>query len=208
MVWEKAPLLLLSAASAVITIKAEKAGGAVAQYSVWLRLETAAISYAHYLLDALWPARLVALYPHPTRLYPLWQVGAAVLALLLVAASCCARAERYLVGGWFSFLGSLVPMIGLVQVGPQARADRFAYVPLIGVFFMSTWLVADWAQARKIPAPRLAVLSVIAVVYVLVLGACTIGKLATGTTFRPFGSALWRSPKTTTLRKTTWVFIY
>ncbi|MGA7557825.1 MAG: tetratricopeptide repeat protein [Terriglobales bacterium] len=173
-VWEKAPLLLLSAASAVITIKAEKAGGAVAQYSVWLRLETAAISYAHYLLDALWPARLVALYPHPTRLYPLWQVGAAVLALLLVTASVLrARQQRYLVAGWFWFLGSLVPMIGLVQVGPQARADRFAYLPLIGVFFMSTWLVADWAQARKIPAPRLAVLSVIAVVYVLVLGACT-----------------------------------
>jgi tetratricopeptide (TPR) repeat protein len=169
--WEKAPLLLLSAASAAITIKAEKAGGAVTQYSWPLRLETAAISYAHYLLDALWPSKLVALYPHPTGLYPLWQAGAAVLVLLLVTVWVLrARQRRYLAAGWFWFLGSLVPMIGLVQVGPQARADRFAYLPLIGVFFMSVWLVADWGQAMKIPATRLAVP---AVVYVLVLGACT-----------------------------------
>ena len=173
-VWEKVPLLLLSAASAVLTMKAEKAGGAVktfSQFSLPLRLETAVISYVRYLGKALWPSKLVALYPHPTRLYPAWQVGAAVLLLLLVTALVLrARDQRYLAVGWFWFLGSLVPMIGLVQVGPQAMADRFAYLPFIGLFLMLTWLVADWAKARKIPAQWLAVP---AVCYVLVLGTLT-----------------------------------
>ena len=171
LVLEKVPLLLLSAASAVVTMKAERAGGAVqtfSRYSVGLRLETAVISYVRYLGMALWPDKLVALYPHPSRLYPAWQVGAAALVLVLVTAfvvSTCiraallrrARGRRYLAVGWFWFLGSLVPMIGLVQVGPQAMADRFAYLPFIGLFLMLTWLAADWAETRKIPAKRLAI---------------------------------------------------
>jgi protein O-mannosyl-transferase len=174
LVLEKLPLLLLSAASAVVTMKAQKTGGAVqtlSQYSPLLRLETAVISYVDYLGKALWPSKLVALYPHPTKLYPAWQVGASVVLLMLVTALVLrARGQRYLEVGWFWFLGSLVPMIGLVQAGGQAMADRYAYIPFIGLFLMLTWLVADWAQARQISARWLAIS---AVSCLLVLGTLT-----------------------------------
>jgi len=174
LVLEKLPLLLLSAASAVVTMRAAKAGGAakaLSEYSLLLRLETAVISCVRYLGHALWPSKLVALYPHPTKLYPAWQVGAALVLLMLVTALVLrARDQRYLAVGWFWFLGSLVPMIGLVQAGLQAMADRFAYLPFIGLFFMLTWLVADWARARKIPARWLAIP---AVSCLLVLGTFT-----------------------------------
>jgi protein O-mannosyl-transferase len=174
LVLEKLPLVLLSAASAVVTMKAQKAGGAVQslfQYSLLLRLETAVISYVCYLGKEFWPSKLVALYPHPTRLYPAWQVGAAVLVLMLVTVFVLrARDQRYLAVGWFWFLGSLLPMIGLVQVGAQAMADRYAYIPFIGLFLMLTWLAADWATARQLSARWLAIP---AISYLLVLGALT-----------------------------------
>ncbi len=149
---EKVPLFLLSAGSAMITMAAEKAGGAVhSQYSLLLRVETAVISYARYLGHALWPTKLVALYPHPMKLYPVWQVSAALLLLMAITVLVLrARGQRYLAVGWFWFLGTLVPMIGLVQVGPQAMADRFAYLPYIGLFVMTTWLAADWIDGWKI----------------------------------------------------------
>jgi protein O-mannosyl-transferase len=174
LVLEKLPLLLLSAASAVVTMNAQKAGGAVkafSEYSLVLRLETAVVSYVRYMGKAFWPTKLVALYPHPDKLYPSWQAAAA-LALLVVITIWVLRArdQRYLAVGWFWFLGSLVPMIGLVQVGLQAMADRYAYIPFVGLFLMLTWLVADWAQARQISARWLAIP---AVACLLVLGTLT-----------------------------------
>jgi tetratricopeptide (TPR) repeat protein len=161
LVLEKAPLLLLSAASAVVTMKAQKAGGAIqtfSHYSLLLRLENAVISYVRYLGKALWPSKLVALYPLPARLYPAWQVGAAVVLLLLITALVIrARDQRYLAVGWFWFLGSLVPTIGLVQVGFQAMADRYSYVSFVGLFLMLTWLAGDWAKAHQISATWLAI---------------------------------------------------
>jgi protein O-mannosyl-transferase len=149
LLWEKAPLLLLSAASAVVTMSAQTAGRAVkplSQYSRLLRLENALISYVRYLGMALWPSKLVVMYPHPTKLYPAWQVGGAVLLLIVITAVVLrARQRRYLAVGWCWFLGSLVPMIGLVQAGDQALADRYAYIPFIGLFVMMVWLVAEWA---------------------------------------------------------------
>jgi tetratricopeptide (TPR) repeat protein len=154
LVLEKAPLLALSAASAFVTMKAQRAGGtvkALSLYSLPLRLETAVISYVRYLGKALWPSHLVALYPHPTELYPVWQVATAVALLALVTTTVLlARNRRYLAVGWLWFLGSLVPMIGLVQVGAQAMADRYAYIPFIGLFLMLTWLIADHAHARQL----------------------------------------------------------
>jgi protein O-mannosyl-transferase len=174
LVFEKVPLLLLSAASAVVTMKAQNAGGAIqpfSQYGPLLRLETAAIAYVRYLGNALWPSKLVALYPHPTKFYPAWHVGMAVLGLMLITVSVVrARNRRYLVVGWFWFLGSLVPMIGLVQVGSQAMADRYAYLPFVGLFLMSTWLVADWAKARQVGTKWIAIA---AVSCLLVLGSLT-----------------------------------
>lgn len=174
LVLEKVPLLLLSAASAVITMKAQKAGGAVqtfSQYNLLLRLETSAIAYVRYLENALWPSKLVALYPHPTSLYTAWQVGAGVVLLLLVTALVLrARAHRCLAVGWFWFLGCFVPMIGLVQVGAQAMADRYAYIPFIGLFLMLIWLAADTATTHRIRAEWLAIP---VVSYLLVLGTLT-----------------------------------
>ena len=190
---EKLPLLFLSAASAVITMEAQKAGGAVkdlARFSLPLRLETTVISYARYLGKTFWPTKLVLPYPHPLRLYPAWQVGAAVALLLLITAVVlCARDKRYLAVGWFWFLGSLVPMIGLVQVGEQAMADRYAYIPFLGLFLMTVWLIADWTAAwnrtRQIPARWLAIPAV-----------CCLLALAS-LTYRQVGylhdtEALWR----------------
>jgi len=190
---EKLPLLFLSAASAVITMEAQKAGGAVkdlARFSLPLRLETTVISYARYLGKTFWPTKLVLPYPHPLKLYPAWQVGAAVALLLLITAIVlCARDKRYLAVGWFWFLGSLVPMIGLVQVGEQAMADRYAYIPFLGLFLMIVWLIADWTAAwnrtRQIPARWLAIPAV-----------CCLLALAS-LTYRQVGylhdtEALWR----------------
>ena len=158
---EKIPFVLLSAASAFITVRAQKAGGAVqslTQYSLLLRLETAVVAYPRYLEKAFWPSKLVALYPHPTTLYPAWEVASA-LALLILATVIVFRyrERRYLVFGWFWFLGALVPMLGLVQVGSQAMADRYAYIPFIGLFVMCAWLAADWGASRRLSIATVAV---------------------------------------------------
>jgi protein O-mannosyl-transferase len=160
LVLEKMPFLLLAAASALVTMKAQKSGGAVktlSQFSVLLRVETAVVAYLRYLGKAFWPSKLVALYPHPAKLYPAWEIWAAVLFLILISLVVAIRStpgggdHRYLAVGWFWFLGSLVPMIGLIQVGFQAMADRYAYIPFVGLFVMLVWLLADWAAAHEIP---------------------------------------------------------
>jgi tetratricopeptide (TPR) repeat protein len=174
LVLEKVPLLLLSAASAAVTMKAQIAGGAVrnlAQCGFLLRVETAVVSYASYLGKAFWPSKLVVLYPYPTKLYPTWEVAAAASLIALVSVWVIrARDQRHLAVGWFWFVGSLVPMIGLVQVGAQAMADRYAYIPFIGLFVMLTWQVADWAHAHRLPNAWLALP---AVSCLLVLGMLT-----------------------------------
>jgi Tfp pilus assembly protein PilF len=158
---EKLPLFLLSAASAVITVKAQAAGSAIqplSEYSATLRFETALVDYLRYIGKALWPSRLAGFYPHPNTLYPPWQVNTAAVLLILITAAVLWRGRlRYLVVGWFWFLGSLVPMIGLVQVGLQAMADRYAYLPFVGLFLMVTWLAADFAESRQISAKWLAI---------------------------------------------------
>ena len=94
---------------------------------------------------ALWPSHLAIFYPHPESLLNPWQVAGALLLLLAVTALVIAgRHRRYFLVGWFWFLGTLVPMIGLVQVGAQAMADRYAYLPFIGLFLMICWGVADF----------------------------------------------------------------
>jgi protein O-mannosyl-transferase len=150
LLWEKWPLLLLSAVSAIVTMQAQQAGGAVkdlAHYGVLLRLENTVIAYVRYLKIVIWPSKLVALYPHPSKLFPAWQVAAASALLVAITVLVLrARRQSYLAVGWLWFLGSLVPMIGLVQVGEQALADRYAYISFIGLFVVAVWLVADLVQ--------------------------------------------------------------
>jgi tetratricopeptide (TPR) repeat protein len=153
---EKVPLLVLSAASAAITLKAQRAGLAVRslrQFSLAVRIENAVVAYGMYLWRMLWPARLAPLYPHPGDTLPAWQVVLSAIVLLSITAFVIGfRRRRYLLVGWLWFLGTLIPVIGLVQVGDAALADRYAYVPLIGIFVMIACGLADLSQAARIPA--------------------------------------------------------
>jgi protein O-mannosyl-transferase len=148
---EKLPLLALSAASAVITMHAQQAGGAVRStedFSLGVRIANAIYAYAMYLWKMVWPTRLAPLYPHPGNTLASWQVALAAVALIVVSAIALKfPARRYLLVGWLWFLGTLVPVIGLVQVGDAAMADRYAYIPLIGIFVMITFGAADLAES-------------------------------------------------------------
>lgn len=156
---EKLPLLALSAADALITMKAQQSSGAVrtAEFSFGVRLANAVYAYAMYLWKMLWPARLAPLYPHPGDSLALWQVLLAAVVLIGISAIVWKlRSRRYLPVGWLWFLGTLVPVIGLVQVGEAAMADRYAYIPLIGIFVMIAFGVAELVESRKLKVPSVA----------------------------------------------------
>ena len=153
--WKSCPLCCFPQPAAIITVIAQKGGGALrTEYGLPLRAGNAVNCYARYIGKAFWPSKLAALYPFPRNGVPAWEVVAA--ALLIVAISCAAlflTRKRYFALGWFWFLGTLVPVIGLVQVGEQAMADRYAYIPFVGLFIALVWGIADWAANHKI-APR------------------------------------------------------
>jgi hypothetical protein len=142
---EKMPLLLMSGGSAVLTLVAQRSGGAMVSTAILpfsLRVGNAIRSYAAYLMQVFWPAGLAPFYPGT----PLtaWNVGASLAVIAFVGALVWRERKReYLVSGWLWFLGTLVPVIGLVQVGGQSRADRYCYIPLIGIFIMLVWGGAD-----------------------------------------------------------------
>ncbi|MGA2904959.1 MAG: hypothetical protein ABSD98_14075 [Candidatus Korobacteraceae bacterium] len=145
---EKVPLLVLCAASSVLTMRAQRAGGAVVsltEYSLSVRLKNALVSYVRYIGKAFWPANLTPMYPHPGNSIKTWQALAALFLLLALSALVWKyRRQGALLVGWLWFLGTMVPMIGIVQVGHQAMADRYAYLPFIGLFIMICWGVGDW----------------------------------------------------------------
>ncbi|MGB9235699.1 MAG: tetratricopeptide repeat protein [Terriglobales bacterium] len=149
---EKIPLLALSTASALITLRAQRSAvRSFAEFPFFVRLENVVVSDALYLRNMIWPTRLAALYPHPPNLLPTWQVALSTLILVSITVLVVLfRRKRYLPVGWFWFLGTLVPVSGLVQVGEAAMADRYAYLTLIGIFVMIAWGLDDWAEAKKI----------------------------------------------------------
>jgi Flp pilus assembly protein TadD len=141
LVGEKAPLFALSAASCVATSLAQSHGGTVrtlTQYPVDGRIANAAVSYVGYLVKAIWPSGLSVYYPYPYAGIPAWEVFGAVFTLAVVTTVCVRfrLSAPYLLVGWLWYVVTLVPVIGLVQVGSQAMADRYTYVPLIGPFAM------------------------------------------------------------------------
>jgi len=172
LVKEKLPLLWLSAVSAWLTVKAQRAGGGFnPDYGLLLRIANALICYIRYIARALWPVDLAPMYPHPGAALRSWQAFAALAVLAIISALVIrARQRRYLVVGWLWFLGTLVPMIGLLQVGRQAMADRYAYLPFVGLFIMACWGLGDVAQRRKL---SLAWLATAAGGALLALGALT-----------------------------------
>jgi Flp pilus assembly protein TadD len=156
---EKIPLLALSIAMAAVVFFAQKRIGAVSnlgQLSLPLRTQNAAVSYAVYILKFFWPVKLALFYPHPESI-PAWKWLSCAAALTAVTAAVLVSKRRYLVTGWLWYLGSLAPVIGLVQVGAQARADHFTYIPLIGLSIMIGWLAAE-----RITSPRMLALALTA----------------------------------------------
>lgn len=140
---EKLPLFALAAASCVATVIAQLGAiGMASQFPMKLRLANAVLSYVRYLGKTLFPSRLAVFYPMPTE-FPAWKVAGAALLLVLLTVLAF-RAARYVTVGWLWFLGTLVPVIGIVQVGGQAMADRYTYLPIIGLF-----LIAAWGLPRK-----------------------------------------------------------
>jgi protein O-mannosyl-transferase len=157
LVLEKLPLLVLCIGSAAITIIAQRAQ-AIQSFEIYPfagRLANAIYSYASYVWKAFWPVHLAFLYPYSREGHPAWQLGLAVLFLTSVSGLVWKQrwSRPYLVTGWLWYLGTLVPVIGLIQVGDQAMADRYAYLPLIGIFMMIVWGAADAADRRQINLP-------------------------------------------------------
>jgi tetratricopeptide (TPR) repeat protein len=152
-VLEKLPLLALSAGDAAVTLFAQHAGGAMRLVLPWgVRAENALYAYAIYLEKALWPSRLAPFYPHPGSSLRWWQAASAAAVLTSITALALAyhRTRPYLLVGWLWFLGTLVPVIGIIQVGEQAMADRYAYLPLIGIFVMLAWGMGDAADRLRL----------------------------------------------------------
>src|SRR5207245_156730 len=156
LVREKLPLFALVAASAVVTTVAQSRGGAVRTFeeaSLALRLSNALVSYAKYVLRAFWPNDLAVFYPFPGAAIPAWQIIGAALLLIGITAFCVFRrkVQSYLIVGWLWFLGTLIPVIGLVQVGGQTMADRYFYIPSIGLFIAIVFgLAASSMKPRRI----------------------------------------------------------
>jgi len=175
LVREKLPLFALVAASAVVTSVAQSQAGAVRTFTEFpfaLRLSNALVSYAKYLVLACWPNDLAVYYPFPEAGIPAWQIISAALLLIGITAFCFfqRKVRPYLIVGWLWFLGTLVPVIGLAQVGGQSMADRYFYIPSIGLFIALVFGLADIAESRRV-APWLS--AAIANVVLLVLATLT-----------------------------------
>jgi Flp pilus assembly protein TadD len=152
---EKLPLFALVAASAVVTSLAQSHGGAVRtfqEFPVALRLSNALASYVKYVLLTFWPNDLAVYYPYAAAGIPAWQIICAAFLLIGITALCFfqRKSRPYLVVGWLWFLGTLVPVIGIVQVGGQTMADRYFYIPSIGLFIVIVFGLADIAKTRRV----------------------------------------------------------
>jgi len=179
LVREKFPLFVLSAVSSVITILAQRSGEAVASTDLMtfgIRFENAVVSYAKYIGKTFYPTNLAIPYVHPGATLTLVQAGGAVLLLVVVIAAVIVLARRspYLLVGWLWFIGMLVPVIGIVQVGSQGMADRYTYLPLIGLFIMVAWGVE---QASRNSRALRGVVTVAALVCLVVLAVCCRAQL-------------------------------
>ena len=144
---EQVPLAAMAVASAVITFLVQQRGGAVAaleQVPLSLRIENAVVSYVMYLVRFIWPSNLAVFYPYPDLTWWKATLAVAVIALITVVV----RRRPYLITGWLWFVITLLPVIGLVQVGVQARADRYTYIPIIGLAIMLAWGAAEFLPVK------------------------------------------------------------
>ncbi len=154
LVAEKLPLLALGAASSIVTVYAQRAGGALMTEKMLpleARFPNAIVAYGKYLWMTIWPTGLAAYYPLPLKPYSMFLVVGIALALFAttVVVVLARRNRPHLLVGWLWFVGMLVPVIGLVQVGGQAFADRYTYLPVVGLFIMAAWSAKSWQQGNK-----------------------------------------------------------
>ncbi len=158
LLWEKVPLFILSIFSSIITLVAPQIAGAVSYFEVpplGVCIGNAFISYIAYIGKMIWPNNLAVFYPYPKFLIP-WQVLGSVFLLIAITLVVIRRVKRspYLAMGWLWYIGTLVPVIGIVQAGAQAMADRYTYIPLIGLFIVVAWGVPDllkkWNYRKEI----------------------------------------------------------
>jgi tetratricopeptide (TPR) repeat protein len=187
---EKAPLLALSALSSILTVLAQRAGGAVTtleEIPLDVRVVNAIVSYLGYLVKMIWPAPLAVFYPHPGDSLSLARVSLTLLLLLTISVLAFrkARTKPYLLVGWLWYVSTLVPVIGLVQVGNQAMADRYAYLPLLGPFLMIVWglgeLAAHLTKRKTLKRPGY---------WIVAAGACALVAFAVTTRVQ---LAYWRN---------------
>jgi protein O-mannosyl-transferase len=152
---EKIPLIALSAVSSVVTFLAQRGAiGWTEQLPMLPRVNNALVSYVIYVRQMFWPANLAVFYPHPENRLSPWEISLALAVLIgiTMAAAILRKKAPYFIMGWFWYLGMLVPVIGLVQVGWQGHADRYTYLPQIGLYIAGTWAFADltasWRRRR------------------------------------------------------------
>jgi protein O-mannosyl-transferase len=185
LVQEKWPLFLLSVASALITLFAQRAGNSVEPLGylpIGWRIENALCSYTAYLCKIFWPLKLAVFYPHPLNTWTLTQVGLSTLFLLVVSGAVWSQRAKcgYALAGWLWFVGTLVPVIGIVQVGAQGMADRYTYIPAIGIFVIVSWGGAEIVRRLRLDSWHASAIAL------LVIGAASAG------TIRQLG--YWKSP--------------
>jgi hypothetical protein len=152
---EKIPFLLLSIVSSFVTYVAQTRGGAVQSFESFpfeIRILNASSACLSYLVKMVWPENLTVFYPHPGLNFELWQGVCAALALLALSYGIYRhrRTKPFLAVGWLWYLGTLVPVIGIVQVGAQSMADRYTYIPLIGIFLALVWLIPEKPVSKKL----------------------------------------------------------
>jgi Flp pilus assembly protein TadD len=170
LIWEKIPFIVLSVISSFIAFLVQQTGGAVSQFSelgLKFRIYNAFISYVKYIGKMFWPSRLSAFYPHPGENVSIFYalMSAFLLLVITILIVRFAKNRRYLVTGWFWYLGTLLPVIGLIQVGRHAMADRYSYITLTGLFIIIAWGVSElFAKFRykKIILTQLALLTIAA----------------------------------------------
>jgi Tfp pilus assembly protein PilF len=195
LVREKLPLFCLAAASMVITLIAQSQGGAVrtfVQVPVSLRLSNAIVSYAKYLFRTVWPSDLVVYYPFSRTGVPVWEVMCAVVLLIAISVFAVRQVKErpYLLIGWLWFIGTLIPVIGLVQVGGAAMADRYHYLPSIGLFVAIVFGLSDFARSFRVDRVVTAAVTVIALSIFACLTAVQIGRWRNSATLFEYAESL------------------
>ncbi len=179
LILEKLPFFAFSTVSCIITFFVQRSGGAVAlilKLPPNMRIANCFVSYIEYMRKTIWPSKLTVFYPYPLNTIPAWHIILAVLLLLAISvfAIFFASRHRYLFAGWFWYLGTLVPVIGIVQVGEQAWADRYSYIPLIGLFIIAAWAFPFLLKKVFVPQTMIAFL---ALIILSVFSVCTLLQL-------------------------------